>query len=105
MNKIAFKMKLMPNCREEYKRRHDQIWPEMVALLKGRGVSDYTIFLDEESDTLFAVQRQSEDGPSSQEMGSHPVMQRWWKYMADIMETNSDFSPVSKPLKRVFHLD
>lgn len=98
-------MKLMPNCREEYKRRHDKIWPEMVALLKDTGVSDYTIFLDEESDTLFAVQRQSEDGASSQDMGSHPVVQRWWKHMADIMETNSDFSPVSTPLKLVFHLE
>jgi len=98
-------MKLMPNCREEYKRRHDNIWPEIVALLKEHGVSDYTIFLDEESDILFAVQQRSENGASSQDMGSHPVMQRWWRYMADIMETNSDFSPVSRPLKLVFHLD
>ncbi|GGC17414.1 L-rhamnose mutarotase [Parapedobacter defluvii] len=105
VNKIAFKMKLMPNCREEYKRRHDEIWPEMVALLKESGVSDYTIFLDEESDTLFAVQRQAADGASSQDIGSHPVVQRWWRYMADIMETHSDSSPVSKPLKLVFHLD
>ena len=98
-------MKLMPNCREEYKRRHDEIWPEMVALLKEAGVSDYSIFLDEESDTLFAVQRQSEEGSSSQDMGANPVVQRWWRYMADIMETNADFSPTSIPLKQVFHLD
>ncbi len=105
VNKIAFKMKLMPHCRDEYKRRHDEIWPELVALLRESGVSDYTIFLDEETDTLFAVQRQSEQGGSSQDMGSHPVVQRWWAHMADIMETHSDASPVSIPLKMVFHLD
>jgi len=98
-------MKLMPGCREEYKRRHSEIWPELVALLKEGGVHDYTIFLDEETDTLFAVQRQEASGRSSQDMGNHPVVQRWWKYMADIMETNSDYSPVSTPLKPVFHLD
>lgn len=105
MNKFAFKMKLMPGCAAEYKRRHDEIWPELSALLKANGISDYTIFLDEETNTLFAVQRQSSSGQSSQGLGDNPVMQRWWAYMADLMETHADHSPVSIPLKKVFHLD
>jgi len=101
--KVAFKMKLKPGFSDEYKKRHDEIWPELSALLKANGVSDYTIFLDEETNTLFAVQQQS--GQSSQDLGQQEIVQRWWKYMADIMDTNADNSPVSIPLKNVFHLD
>ncbi|MGK6350013.1 L-rhamnose mutarotase [Parapedobacter sp. DT-150] len=102
MQRIAFKMKLMPGCREEYKKRHAAIWPELVELLKAHGVSDYSIFLDEATNTLFAVQQEA--GQSSQDLGNHPVVQRWWAYMADIMETNADNSPVSIPLTEVFYL-
>lgn len=105
MTKIAFKMKLMPGCKEEYRKRHEAIWPELTALLKKNGISDYTIFLDDETNTLFAVQQQQMSGQSSQELGNDPLVQRWWAYMADIMETNADNSPVSTPLTPVFHLD
>lgn len=104
MVKVAFKMKLMPGFKEEYQRRHDAIWPELLALLKDQGIRDYTIFLDEETNTLFAVQQQSGSG-SSQDLGENAIVQKWWAYMADIMETNADNSPVSQPLKKVFHLD
>lgn len=104
MDKIAFAMKLLPGCKEEYKRRHAAIWPELAALLAQNGVSDYSIFLDEATGTLFAVQRQA-TGRSSQDLGTHPVIQRWWAYMADIMETHADNSPISTPLECVFHLD
>ena len=101
--KVAFKMKLKPGMVAEYKKRHDEIWPELVELLKKNGIGDYTIFLDEETNILFAVQRLT--GGSSQDLGSTEIVQRWWKYMADIMDTNPDFSPISKPLTEVFHLD
>jgi L-rhamnose mutarotase len=100
--KAAFKMKLKPGFSEEYKRRHDAIWPDLSALLKQNGVSDYTIFLDEETNTLFAVQQLS--GQGSQDLGREEIVQKWWAYMADIMDTNPDNSPVSVPLKEVFHL-
>ncbi|MCC2598955.1 L-rhamnose mutarotase [Sphingobacterium sp. FBM7-1] len=101
--KVGFKMKLKPGMKEEYAKRHAAIWPELVTLLKENGIADYTIFLDEETDTLFAVQQLT--GSSSQELGNTEIVQRWWKYMADIMETNPDFSPISIPLTSVFHLD
>lgn len=103
MQKVAFKMQLKPEMKDEYEKRHAAIWPELVELLKENGIADYTIFLDEETYTLFAVQRLT--GNSSQELGNTGLVQRWWKYMADIMETNADFSPVSIPLTKVFHLD
>ncbi len=101
--KTAFKMKLLPGFASEYKKRHNEIWPELSALLKENGISDYTIFLDEETNILFAVQQQN--GTSSQNLGDTEIVQKWWAYMADIMETNPDNSPVNKSLIEVFHLD
>lgn len=103
MQRFAFKMKLKPGHEAEYKRRHDAIWPELKQLLKEAGISDYAIYLDEETLTLFAVQKQS--GASSQDLGSTAIVQKWWAYMADIMDTNPDNSPVSVPLKEVFYLE
>jgi L-rhamnose mutarotase len=97
-------MRLKPGCKEEYRKRHNEIWPELKQLLKDNGVSDYTIFLDEETDILFAVQQQAGE-QSSQDLGKLPIVQRWWAYMADIMDTNEDHSPVTKPLVEVFHME
>jgi len=96
-------MKLKPGFAAEYKKRHDEIWPELKQLLSDSGVSDYSIFLDEESNTLFAVQHVEGKG-GSQDLGQNPIVQKWWAYMADIMETNEDKSPVSTPLKEVFFM-
>jgi L-rhamnose mutarotase len=104
MKKFAFKMKLKPGLKEEYKKRHAAIWPELKKMIKDSGVSDYTIYLDEETNILFAVQYLSGKG-SSQDLGNTEIVQKWWKYMADIMETNPDFSPVTIPLEPVFHMD
>lgn len=104
MKRFAFKMKLRPGFKEEYLKRHDEIWPELVELIKKAGVSDYSIFLDEETNILFAVQKQSGDG-SSQNLGSNPVVQKWWAYMADLMDTNPDNSPVTIPLEEVFYME
>lgn len=101
--KIAFKMRLKPGCKEEYRKRHNAIWPELQQLLKDNGVSDYSIFLDEETNILFGVQHQSGE-QSSQDLGALPVVQRWWAFMADIMETNPDNSPVTVPLEQLFHM-
>lgn len=102
--KIAFKMRLKSGCKDEYCKRHNTIWPELQQLLKDNGVSDYTIFLDEETNILFGVQQQS-GMQSSQELGALPIVQRWWAFMADIMETNPDNSPVTIPLEEMFHMD
>jgi L-rhamnose mutarotase len=104
IKRFGFKMKLRPGFKEEYRKRHSEIWPELVALLKGEGIRNYSIFLDEETNTLFAYQEQSGDS-SSQDLGSVEIIQKWWKYMADIMETNTDFSPVSIPLDQLFYLE
>ena len=103
MKRSAFKMQLKPGCREEYKKRHDEIWPDLEQLIRESGVYDYAIFLDQETNTLFASQKQSGEA-SSQDLGSNPIVRRWWAYMADIMETNPDQSPVSVPLEEVFYM-
>ncbi|GAB3561145.1 L-rhamnose mutarotase [Spirosoma luteolum] len=102
MRTIAFRMKLKPGCRAAYQQRHAAIWPELVTLLHDAGISEYRIFLDEQTDTLFAVQTVS--GSGSQALGQTDIVQRWWAYMADLMETNPDLSPVSEPLTEVFYM-
>ncbi|MDP6204497.1 MAG: L-rhamnose mutarotase [SAR324 cluster bacterium] len=103
MEQIAFKMELQPGQRELYQKRHDEIWPELVDLLKNAGISDYSIFLDEETSTLFAVLRRTEDH-KMETLPEQEVMQRWWKFMGDIMVTNSDGSPMVKNLDPMFHM-
>ncbi|MGD0581653.1 MAG: L-rhamnose mutarotase [Bacteroidales bacterium] len=104
MKRSGFKMKLYPGFKEEYRRRHNEIWPELKKLLKDTGVGNYSIFIDDETGTLFAYQEQSGES-SSQDLGSEEIVKRWWKYMADIMETNPDDSPVTIPLEEVFYME
>lgn len=99
----AFKMQLKPGFEAEYKKRHDEIWPELADLLHGAGVSDYSIFLDAQTLTLFGVLKRTSDH-GMDDLPKHPVMQKWWAYMADIMDSNPDNSPVATDLKPVFHL-
>lgn len=104
MKREAFKMFLKPGCEAEYEKRHNAIWPELKKLLSENGVCDYSIYWDKATNILFASQKvQGEE--SSQDMGSNPIVQKWWAYMADIMETNPDNSPVSIPLKEVFRME
>ena len=104
MRREAFKMYLKPGCEEEYIRRHNLIWPELKQLLSDSGVSDYSIFWDRDTNILFAVQKVSGEG-GSQDLGNTEIVQKWWDYMADVMDTNPDNSPVSEDLIPVFHLD
>ena len=104
VKRFAFKMKLYRGCREEYMQRHKEIWPELKILLKESGISDYSIYLDEETNILFACQKQAGE-QSSQDLSANPVVRKWWAYMADLMETNPDQSPVTVPLEEVFYME
>ena len=95
-------MRLKPGNEAEYQRRHDEIWPELSAALTDAGVRDYSIFLDRQTGTLFAVQRRT-DAHTADALPTLPVVQRWWAYMADLMDTNPDNSPVVTTLEPVFY--
>jgi len=104
MRRLAFKMHCREGQEEEYKKRHNQIWPELKKLLKEAGISEYSIFLDDETSTIFAFQKVQETG-GSQTLGENEIAKKWWAYMADIMKTNPDNSPVSIDLKEVFFME
>jgi len=104
MRREFFKMYLKEGCEAEYERRHAAIWPELKQLLKDSGVYDYSICWDRETNVLYASQKVSGEA-GSQDLGSNPTVQRWWDYMADIMEVNADNSPVSVALPEVFYLE
>ena len=103
MQKHAFKMRLRQGCEDEYRRRHDEIWPELVALLKDAGISDYSIHLDRETNILFGVLWRSDDHQMD-DLPTHDVMKKWWAHMADIMDSHSDNEPVVTDLETVFHM-
>lgn len=102
MKRLAFKMYLKPGYEVEYEKRHREIWPELQKELSASGISDYSIFWDKETNYLFALQKVDELVESNE---LAPIIWKWWAYMADIMETNPDTSPVSVPLFEVFHMD
>jgi L-rhamnose mutarotase len=104
MNRLAFKMHLNLGQKEEYKKRHNELWPELRELLKDAGVSEYSIFLDEETNTLFAFQKVS-DNAGSQDLATNPIVKKWWDFMADVMKVNADNSPVSVSLTEVFYME
>ena len=104
MARLAFKMFLHAGQADEYRRRHDAIWPELAALLKQSGVRNYSIHLDPQTHTLFAyLERDTAQGMDA--LPGHPVMRRWWAHMADIMAANPDGSPVTAPLEEMFYLE
>ncbi|MEO5564714.1 MAG: L-rhamnose mutarotase [Chitinophagaceae bacterium] len=103
MKRVAFKMQLHKGQEEEYKRRHDELWPELQELLKKTGISEYSIFLDPTTNSLFGVLK-IDDPSKLDKLPAQAVMQKWWKYMGDIMDANPDNSPVSVPLDEVFYL-
>ncbi len=100
----AFRMQLKAGAVDEYRRRHQEIWPELSELLSASGIRDYSIFLDEATLTLFAVLKLTDDHKRDA-LPSHPVMQRWWDYMAPLMEVESSNRPKEWPLVPLFHLD
>ena len=103
MQRHAFKMRLDAGMEAEYTRRHDEIWPELVDLLRETGISNYSIHLDRETNILFGYLERRDDH-AMDDLPSHPVMKKWWAYMGDIMATNPDGSPVAIPLAETFHL-
>ncbi len=103
MTRVAFKMKLKSGCADEYQKRHNNIWPEVQKNIRSRGITDYSIFLDPESNTLIAFQIKAEVNPPRDECGVE-VLSKWWEHMADLMETNPDNSPVTKPLAELFYM-
>lgn len=104
MEQIAFTMQLNAGQKEEYIRRHDTIWPELSNLLTEAGIRDYSIFLDEETNILFAILKRT-PSHTMDALPDNEIMRRWWQYMAPIMKTNEDNSPVTRSLEQVFHMD
>jgi L-rhamnose mutarotase len=104
MKRNSFAMRLKQGYAQEYKRRHDKIWTELKAELRKAGISNYSIYLDEKTNTLFAFQYLADDATDG-ELGQKDIVKKWWHMMKDIMDTNPDESPVSDSLVEMFHMD
>ena len=101
--KFAFTMRLNPGMQEEYKRRHDAIWPDLSQAITSAGVRDYSIHLDLETNILFAVMWRRTDH-DLEALAMSDIMQKWWAFMADIMQTHSNNEPITRSLETVFQM-
>jgi L-rhamnose mutarotase len=99
----AFRMRLKPGAEEEYRRRHDTIWPELTQSHTDAGIFDYSIYYDPATRYLFAFQR-LDPGHKADRLSDLEVVHRWWHHLEDLMDTNPDGSPVVAPLREVFYL-
>ena len=104
MQRRAFTMRIKPGFELEYRKRHDEIWPELSRLLTAAGIRDYSIFLDRKTGNLFAVHKVTKNN-TFKDLPNHPLVKKWWDYNADIVETNPDNSPISQPLEEVFRME
>ena len=105
MKRFAFKMYLKPGFEKEYEKRHAELWPELRKQISDSGVRNYSIFWDKDTNILFGYQEVEGDSNSQDAEAADEITRKWWDYMADIMDVNPDNSPVTIPLKEVFHLD
>ena len=100
----TFRMQLKQGMKAEYKKRHDEIWSELVELLHKARISDYAIYFDEKTHLLFGVLKRGSQHKMD-DLPSHPIMQKWWAHMADIMETHPNNEPVVEVLEQVFYME
>ena len=105
MKRFAFKMYLKPGFEKENEKRHAELWPELRRQIEESGVKNYSIFWDKDTNILFGYQEVEGEANSQDAEAADEITRKWWDYMADIMEVNPDNSPVTIPLKEVFHLD
>ncbi len=96
-------MKLFEGMEAEYEKRHNELWPEMIDLIHKYGGKEYSIFFDKETNILFGV-IEIDDEEKWSKTADTAINRKWWDFMADIMETNPDNSPISVDLKEVFYL-
>ncbi len=104
MVRKAFKMNVFADKTADYRDRHNPVWSELKTVLKNHGVSNYSIFLDANSNSLFGY-AEVDTEEQWNAIATTEICRKWWEFMSDCMETNQDNSPVSEDLKEIFHLD
>ena len=96
-------MSVHPGRQDEYVRRHQPIWQELEDTLRAHGVRSYSIFLDSDTNDLFAyVEFDNQEHWDA--VASTDVCRRWWRHMRDLMPTEADGSPIIRTLREVFHI-
>lgn len=102
MARVGFSMQLRPGSEAEYKKRHDEIWPDLIGLLKGAGIRNYSIY--RQGLTLFGY-LEIDDPSALERLPEEELMKKWWRYMEPLMECNEDSSPKMNTLEESFHID
>ena len=106
MIRKAFVIQAKPGMADEYQRRHNPIWPELAEALKRHGVSNYSIFLREDTGELFGYLEVADEA-RFQKIAETEVCRRWWRHMTEVLVSENADSPKAMEtlLGEVFHLD
>lgn len=104
MERYAWKAAVLPGKLEEYKRRHDNIWPEMKEVLAAAGIRNYTIW--NVGEELFGYYECGSVAEAARIQAESPVVDRWNEYMKDVMKMDMDPVTGTQPLmEQVFFFD
>ena len=105
MSQYAWVLEVRPGCEEEYRRRHDEIWPEMSEALRNAGMRNYSIYLGPDG-RLFAYLETEDFEMMARTIGRDPVNARWQEYMKDIISVDVDpATGFARLLPELFHAE
>ena len=104
MERYSWVAKIKPGKKEEYIKRHNEIWPEMVKLLKDAGICNYSIWIS--GDNVFGYYECSKGVDfATKTQANSPIVDKWNEYMKDVMEMEMDPITGAQPhLEEVFYL-
>lgn len=104
MERYAWKAIVLDGMLDEYKKRHDNIWPELVEVLKKAGIRNYTIW--NVGNELFGYYECDSVEEAAKVQAESPVVDKWNEYMKDVMVMEMDPETGAQPLmKQMFLLD
>lgn len=104
MKRKSFKMYLKEGCQEEYMKRYNALWPDLKELFRDCGILDFTIYLDKETNWLYAFQT-LEKHFDEKAVSDNLIMKRWWEFMSDIVHMDCNNHPIILSLDELFHID
>lgn len=104
MERLCFTFEIRPGMEAEYKRRHDEIWPELVAAIKDAGFANYSLFR-RETQVVAYVECLPDVATAFAKLGPTEVNARWAKWFEDVIVSLTDDNGELYRLEEVWHLD
>jgi|SRR4051794_31714443 L-rhamnose mutarotase len=102
--RFCFMFEIKPGTEDEYKRRHDEIWPELVDVIKGAGVSNYSLFR-RGTQIVAYCECEPDVATAFGKIGESEANGRWSEYFEDVIVSLTDEDGELRVAQEVWHLD